>query len=297
MIETHRSVLLTEAIEALNVQSNHWYVDATFGGGGHTASIIEKKGNVIAFDFDKQAVETGQQRFAQEIKQGQLILIHENFDRLEAEVKKIQREINGILFDFGTSTEQLMSTERGLSFQGEDDELDMRLVQRLGVKAKDLLAVLNENQLTEVFGVYGGEREARKIAKEIATKRKKGEFLTTVGQLVKLITRVKFERSSKINPATRVFQGLRIAVNDELGNIERALPQALNILKPGGIIVTIAFHEGEDRIAKHLFKEWEMSHKGELQHKKVLIPSEEEVHNNPRSRSAKMRVFKKENKL
>jgi 16S rRNA (cytosine1402-N4)-methyltransferase len=293
MTEQHRSVLLTEAVEALNIQSGEWYVDATFGGGGHTAAILEKKGNVIAFDFDESAIEAGTQRFAQEIADHRLILIRENFDQLQAEVKRLSHEINGVLFDFGTSTEQLMSVERGLSFQGEDEELDMRLDQRLGVKAKDLLAVLNENQLTEIFGVYGGEREARKIAKEIATKRKKGEFLSTVGQLVKLITRVKFERSSKINPATRVFQGLRIAVNDELGNIERALPQALNIVKPGGIIITIAFHEGEDRIAKHLFREWETAHKGEVQHKKVLVPTEQEIQNNPRSRSAKMRVFKK----
>lgn len=290
MTEKHTPVLLKEAIDALQVKPDDWYVDATFGRGGHTRAILNQGGNVIAFDFDQTAIEYGQQAFAQEIVAGTLLLIRENFDQISKHTA--DKQIQGILFDFGTSAEQLTSTSRGLSFQGEDDELDMRLDDRLGVKAKDLLALLSEKQLEEVFGVYGGDHEAKKIAKEIVDRRKRGEFITTVGQLVKLVERVKREPKGKLHPATKVFQGLRIVVNDELSNIERALPQALEILQPGGNLITIAFHEGEDRIAKHLFKEWEQQGLGTTS-KRPIEPGETELQSNPRSRSAKLRIFTK----
>jgi 16S rRNA (cytosine1402-N4)-methyltransferase len=290
MSDTHTPVLLTEAIEALQVKPDAWYIDATFGRGGHTRAILNQAGNAIAFDFDQTAIEFGQQEFAEEITEGRLILIRENFDQIHMHVS--DKHISSILFDFGTSAEQLTSTSRGLSFQGADDELDMRLDDRLGVKAKDLLALLSERQLEEVFGVYGGDHEAKKIAHEIVVRRKQGEFMTTVGQLVKLVQQVKREPQHKLHPATKVFQGLRIVVNDELGNIERALPQALEILQPGGNLVTIAFHEGEDRIAKHLLKEWEQQGLGTTS-KRPIEPGETELQSNPRSRSAKLRVFTK----
>jgi 16S rRNA (cytosine1402-N4)-methyltransferase len=205
-------------------------------------------------------------------------------------------ECAGVLFDFGTSSEQLTSTERGLSFFGDETaELDMRLDERLGVKAKDLLLLLSERDLAQIFREYGGEEQSRSIAREIVTRRKQQdlEALTTVGGFVNLITSVKKSSRGHLHPATKVFQALRIAVNDELGNIDRALPQALSILPSTGRIVTIAFHEGEDRIVKKVFREWERQSQGLSLYKHPLTPSETEVARNSKARSGKLRAFEK----
>jgi len=289
----HIPVMLAEALDALKIKSNSWYIDATFGQGGHTKEILNLGGNVIAFDYDQDNIEVGQEKFASETKKGSLILIRENFDQLEKIIKELGLPVAGILFDFGTTSEQLMSPKKGLSFEGEDQELDMRLDDRLGVKAKDLLAVMGQKQLQKIFEVFGGEKEARKIAHEIIEKRRAGEFITTVGQLVQLIKLTKAHNPKNIHPATKVFQALRIAVNDELGSIHRALPQAIKILKPGSRIITIAFHEGEDRIIKNYFKKWQVENKGQQLTKKVIKPTEKEITNNPKARSARMRIFRK----
>lgn len=290
--------MLDEAIQALDISQENWYIDGTFGQGGHTQEIIAKGGKVIAFDYDQHNIDQAQANFAAEIKNRQLILVRENFAYLATVAKKILtdyqiKEISGVLFDFGTTSEQLTSAHRGLSFQGEDDELDMRLDERLGVKAKDLLAIMGQKQLEKIFSVFGGERDARKISKEIVAQRRNGQFINTVEELTKLVSKVKHHHSRHIHPATKVFQALRIAVNNELENIEQALPQALEILKSQGKIVTIAFHEGEDRIAKHIFKEWEAQDLGSQEPKKVMIPSTTEVQKNPKARSAKLRGFRK----
>ena len=295
MNNTHITVMLTDAVEALQIKSGQWYIDGTFGRGGHTQEILNAGGNVIAFDFDKQAIEYGQEKFADEIKNGQLILIRENFSHLADTVLTFKEKhsiskISGILFDFGTSTEQLTSKERGFSFEG-DGPLDMRMDQRLGVQAKDLLAIIPEKQLAELFSVMGGERDAKRIARAI---KKSPEPITTIEQLRKVILQNKHvKKNQKIHPATKVFQALRIAVNTELDNIIEMIPQALNLLENNGRIVTIAFHEGEDRIIKHTFKNWESRNLGYLTTKKPLSPSDAEQEKNPRSRSAKMRVFVK----
>lgn len=292
----HITVLLNEAVENLTITPDNWYVDATFGGGGHTDLILEKGGKVIAFDFDKKAIQMGEERFADEIDNNKLILIQDNFTNLETQVNSIITRnnislISGVLFDFGTSTDQLMNDQRGFSFTGLG-ELDMRMDQNLGVKAKDLLALLSEKQLTDTFIKYGGESEAKNIAKEIVRQRKNGQMIQTNQDLVKLIEKVKKSRS-KTHPSTKVFQALRIIVNDELTNIEMSLPQALKILKENGKIVTISFHEGEDRIVKSTFKNWQEDHLGENLTKKPITPSDEAIKENPRCRSAKMRVFAK----
>lgn len=291
----------TESLNALALKPEHWYVDATFGGGGHTAALLAEGVRVIAFDFDQAAITAGEARFASEIADGKLILVRENFDHLEKVITELVAngritQPSGVLFDFGTSTEQLTSTERGFSLFGTNDELDMRLDERLGVKAKDLLMVLSEKQLQQVFSDYGGEENARSIARAIVKIRltREGKQLGTVGGLVDLITRVKRgAHRSHLHPATKVFQALRIAVNDELGNIERALPQALRVLALGGRLVTIAFHEGEDRIVKNYARQWESTGKVIDHARHPLSPSEEERTANPRSRSAKLRVLEK----
>lgn len=296
----HLAVLLTQAIDALRIQPGYWYLDATFGRGGHTRKILLAGGKVLALDFDHQAIDWGTRHFASQIAEKKLILVRENFDQLGKIAKKLRgenkiSEIKGVLFDFGTSSEQLTSTDRGLSFSGDDQQLDMRLDQRLGVKAKDLLAVLSEKQLRKIFAEYGGEKDARKIAKKIVNERKSGEQINTISQLVKIIESSKKERRRGIrHSATKVFQALRIAVNDELDNIRRALPTALDVVENSGRIVTISFHEGEDRIVKNKFKKWEQEKKGKVITKKPIKPNETEINNNPRSRSAKMRVFARE---
>lgn len=285
--------MLEDATEALNVQTDCWYVDGTFGRGGHTEKILQAGGKVVAFDFDQEAIDYGTEKFADEVRTGKLILIRENFASLAEIISNLQKnnqvgEIQGILLDFGTSTQQLTSQERGFSFDG-DGPLDMRMDQRLGVQAKDLLAIIPENQLTELFRDFGGEIDAKRIVKAIKASRTP---ITQTNQLAELIVKVKGRQKGKLHPATKVFQALRIAVNTELDNITSLLPQALNILSDGGKIVTIAFHEGEDKIVKHTFRSWETENLGSTA-KKPSVPSEEEVSTNTRARSAKMRIFTK----
>ncbi len=293
----HQSVMLTEALEQLQPQADHWYLDATFGRGGHTRAILATGAKVIAFDVDQDAITYGQTAFAAELEAGCLILIRANFDQLAREVSQLVAkhqvtEIHGALFDFGTSVDQLIAPDRGFSFN-QDSPLDMRLDQRLGVTAADLLAVLSERQLTELFIRLGGEREARAIAKAITQQRAHGqlaEIQTTQG-LANLISRVKRQPSHHLNPATKVFQALRIAVNSELDVIQTGLQQVVSVLTAPARVVTIAFHEGEDRIVKQQFNEWQKAGHGEVLTKHPLTPSSSELELNNRARSAKLRAF------
>lgn len=291
----HISVLKTEAVTALQVQPGKCYVDATFGRGGHTRVILEQGGYVIGFDCDQDAIAYGQEQFAPELSAGKLILVNENFDKLKVTVQSTMAEHNipaiaGILFDFGVSSPQIDTAERGFSFQ-HDGPLDMRMDKRLGVQAKDLLAILPEKQLAELFWVYGGEEQSRRIAKMIVQQRTRKPF-TTTQQLADAISKVK-PRTGYLHPATKTFQALRMAVNSEVDSIEAALPQSVEVVQDGGVIVTISFHEGEDRVVKHLFQQWSDQGKGQPHDKKAIMPTEEEIAHNPRSRSAKLRVFVK----
>lgn len=286
---THTSVMLAESIGALAVQPGGHYIDATFGRGGHTQAIIQKGGRVIAFDWDAVAIAAGTDRFSAEIAAGALQLIHEPFSQILSVIQKQDTKIMGILFDFGTSVEQLTSSERGFSVLGTG-LLDMRMDTRLGVKALDLLAVLPEKQLAQLFRDFGGEQEAGSIAKAI---KRSPQPITTANELSELVRRTKRFKGGHLHPATKVFQALRIAVNSELDEIAQALAGALQVVSAGSKIVTIAFHESEDRIAKDAFRQWENAGKGTQLTKKPLIPSEEEITQNPRSRSAKLRVFEK----
>lgn len=288
----HTPVLLAESISALEIQPKAWYVDGTFGLGGHTRAILENGGNVIAFDWDKEAIARGSEQFAIEIAAGALILLHRPFSELLSATEPYLKnglQIMGILFDFGTNTPQLTSGERGFSFLSEGP-LDMRMDDRLGVQAKDLLAVLSEKQLARIFIEFGGEHEAKQVARAI---KQSATPITTTLQLANLIERAKHERRGHLHPATKVFQALRIAVNSELDEIAVALPQALKVVAKGGLIATIAFHEGEDRIAKQLMRDWEQQGYGSSTTKKPILATEEEIARNSNSRSAKLRVFRK----
>lgn len=292
----HIPVLLAEVLEGLRIEPNAWYIDATFGRGGHTRELLAAGAKVIAFDVDAAAIEFGQKEFAQEIASGNLILQRENFDHLAQIVEKLGKtnHIAGILFDFGTSSDQLKDKHRGFSFDG-DAELDMRMDDRLGVKAKDLLAILPEKQLAQLFIDFGGEHEAYAVAKAIAHDRHLKPIQTTA-DLTEIIERTKRERRSHLNQSTKVFQALRIAVNSELDVITAGLPQAYQVLQPGGRIAAISFHEGEDRIVKQTFREWEKAARGVNVQKDIITATAEELDSNPRARSAKLRIFEKKQK-
>ena len=290
--------MLAEAISALQIEPDKWYIDTTFGRGGHTQEILKAGGKVAAFDCDHEAVEYGGKTFKTEIKKGQLVLIRENFDKLEEVITNLQKKkqvgkIHGILFDFGTSVDQLKNPARGFSFD-TNSPLDMRMDHRLGVTGYDMLFLLSEKQLTQVLRDYGGETYAKPIAKAIAEyKNENQKPPETTKQLADLVTKVKRGRTGKLHPATKTFQALRIAVNFELDAINQSLPQAFQVLNKGGKMVTIAFHEGEDRAVKLFFKKLKSEHRAEIITPKPLQPSSKEVTQNPKSRSAKLRVLRK----
>lgn len=294
VIADHQPVMLSETLKFLDVKPDNWYLDATFGRGGHTAAVLAQQGRVVAFDWDIEAIQYGESHFQKEIAAKRLILHRANFATISDVAKELINagqinKILGVLFDFGTSSDQLTSGDRGFSFSHQGP-LDMRMDQRLGVKAMDLLAIVPEKQLAELFFNYGGEKEARQIAKAIKLS---PQPITTTTGLADLIVSVKHQRSGKLHPATKVFQALRMAVNSELDEITAALPQSLALLQPGGVVVTIAFHEGEDRLVKGAFRSWQQHEQGVIETKKPLTPTEEEIAGNPRARSAKLRVFRK----
>lgn len=286
---THRSVMIVESIEFLVVQPGQWYIDATFGGGGHSQAILDRGGNVLGVDWDEAAIQVGQQQKAKAVAAGHLRLVRDSFSKLPHLWKEtgIETLPQSILFDFGTSTDQLMSGERGFSFD-DDGPLDMRMDDRLSVTAAQMLNFLSLKELTTVLKDYGGEEDAQVVAKAI----KAAPPIATTRELSDVICSVK-RRKGKLHPATKAFQALRVVVNGELDEINVALPAAFDLLPTNGRLVTIAFHEGEDRLAKHWTKLWEERGVAQLLTKKPLKPSPEEVAANPRSRSGKLRAVSK----
>jgi 16S rRNA (cytosine1402-N4)-methyltransferase len=280
----------TEVLTALNPQPGMTIIDGTFGRGGHTRLILKTGAKVIGLDHDQDAIAFGQEAFAEELATGQLHLVRANFTELAKVLKQVSVEtVNGILLDLGASTDQLLSQTRGFSFQGST-ALDMRMDDRLGVTAADLLAILPEKQLAELFITYGGEEQARSIAKTLAYSRTKQPIKTT-DQLVAIIERVKGPQRGPRHPATKIFQALRIAVNTELDNATQALPTAFQVLAPQGILTVLSFHDGEDRIVKQFMKKQELTKLGIMS--EPQLPSEKEVAHNPKARSAKLRILKK----
>lgn len=294
MTTLHKPVLLDEVLTGFNPQPNQNYVDCTFGGGGHALAILERikpNGQVIALDWDPDVVLKN--------KHKNLILINDNYRNLKKIINGLGiNKINGILLDLGLSSDQLDARARGFSFQGEG-LLDLRYNPKPDrPTAAEILKTYNEKELSDIFRNYGEEPLAGLIAKQIIKRRQSGELMKTADMLVQLVSdeyRRHYRSRSKHNPATRVFQALRIAVNDEYGNIKNVLPDAVEILAPGGRLAVISFHSGEDRLVKHFFKYEAKEEKPKLKilTKKPISATAEEIMANPRSRSAKLRLAEK----
>jgi 16S rRNA (cytosine1402-N4)-methyltransferase len=286
----HIAVMPGEVLEFLASAPGQTVVDATVGGGGHSKLILEKiapGGKLIGLDRDPTMLELAAPRLQK--KETTVVLVNENFDQI-GEVLKGQsiQSVDGMLADLGISSDQLDRPERGFSFQ-EEGPLDMRMDPRSGEPASRLVQRLSERDLADLFWRYGEERYSRRIARRIVETRKKSPIETTT-QLKDLVRRsVPKQRGGRerIDPATRVFQALRIAVNDELGALGRFLEGAGNWLKPGGRLVVISFHSLEDRLVKQAFRE---AGRWEVLTRKPVRASEDEVRTNPRARSAKLRA-------
>jgi 16S rRNA (cytosine1402-N4)-methyltransferase len=293
----HTSVLLQEAVDWLAVKPGRWYLDATVGGGGHSAEILKRGGRVLGIDQDREALAAAKEHLSRACPDAPWQLKQGNFAQLASLAAKAEAgPIFGVLFDLGVSGWQFGGHGRGFSFQ-QDEALDMRMDRETQqVTAKDLLAALSEKELDEIFREFGGEELARPIARRLVRTRDRGPIVTT-GQLRDLVAQVygRFgRRRGRLNPATKVFQALRIAVNSELENLERGLAEAWQVLEPNGRIVVISFHEGEDRIVKNQFRQWQESQEGRILTSKPVVPKPEEIAANPRARSAKLRAGEKQ---
>ena len=284
----HTSVLLQETIEGLNVTAGKRYIDGTLGGGGHTAEILKRGGKVLGIDVDEDALDFVKNKIQSE----NLVLAKGNFKDIDRIAKKNGFEsVSGILLDIGVSGHHVDTAERGFSFQREGP-LDMRMDKDLQVSAGDLINVLTKNELFELFTKLGEEPFARSIVASILNARKIKRIETTI-ELSDIIRKAVPFSKKGINPATKVFQALRIAVNDELNSLIEALPKAVSLLEGGGRLTVISFHSLEDRIVKRTFLEFAEKGKGRVVTKKPLIPSDVEIAANSRSRSSKLRVFEK----
>jgi 16S rRNA (cytosine1402-N4)-methyltransferase len=300
----HTPVLRAEAIRHLLTDPGGTYVDGTVGAGGHAEELcrqLREGGRCICFDADDEALQRARVRLASFC--GQTVFVHANVRRLREELlsRGIAR-IHGLLLDLGVSSHQIDDPQRGFSFRG-DEQLDMRMDRRLALTARDAVNTLSAEELAGILWRYGEERKARPLARAIVAQRP----VETTRQLAAIVERVVGGRFLPKSLA-RVFQALRIHVNDELGSLSDVLSQGLEVLRPGGRIVVIAYHSLEDRLVKEFFRK-EASERIPAPHRllpdvprvaqlrlvisKPVVPREEEIQRNPRARSAKMRVAEK----
>jgi 16S rRNA (cytosine1402-N4)-methyltransferase len=294
----HRPVLLAEVLEYLNCRPGRVYVDGTVGSGGHARAILEQSsptGRLIGLDWDEQAIGRARENLA--VFEKRVELHKRGFKDLKTVLEALSLVgVDGIFLDLGVSTEQLEDRERGLSFRW-DAPLDMRMSQDTKITARDLLQKLSVQELADRFRQYGEERWANRIARAIA-RRRQSKPLRTTRELVDVIEESVPARRGRIHPATRVFQALRIAVNDELNNLKVFLGEAASLLLPGGRLCIISFHSLEDRIVKEHFRQWAKAAGTEspgfrILTRKPVVPSYEEVVRNPKARSAKLRAIER----
>jgi len=303
----HFTVLLDEAVDALVIDAGGRYVDGTFGRGGHSSAIIKKlnaDGCLLAIDKDEQAVAAAEQRFAGESRFDIARASFADLAELSAD-RNWQGRVSGVLLDLGVSSPQLDQAERGFSFLN-DGPLDMRMNTAVGLSAADWVNRVELTEMIRVFREYGEERFAKRIANAIVARREEQPFERTL-DLAKVVAEANPAWEKHKNPATRVFQAIRICINNELGDLEKVLEQALEVLQVGGRLVVISFHSLEDRIVKRFIKHHE---KGDVLPKglpvtenmlnkrlkrigKMQKASVAEVEENVRSRSAVMRVASK----
>lgn len=268
---SHEPVLLDEVIRELHIKNQGRYIDATLGAGGYTNAILDAGGSVLGIDTDISMLGIAREN----VRNGNAKLVHGNFKDLKkiAEENRFT-EIEGVVFDLGVSNIHFSDSERGFSFKNPNASLDMRLdIKSQSIRASDLLNALRQDQLEQILG--------KKIAEKVVEYRKVGKF-DMVGDFLSLFENSK---KSKIHPATRSMMMLRIAVNSELDNLREVLPQAYELLKPGGKLVVVSFHSLEDGIVKDFMKNYGGS--------EPIRPSDQEVNRNPKSRSAILRVVTK----
>ncbi len=303
----HKPVLLAEVLQALRPRDGGRYVDGTLGGAGHAMAVLEAsspEGRLFGCDRDSQAIEAARERLA--VFAGRFELQQGNFADLERWLH--EGSCDGVLLDLGVSSPQLDVAARGFSFL-RDGPLDMRMDPSVGQTAADVVNTWSVTELAELFWSFGEERHARKIARAIDEERSHESFQTT-GQLAALVERVSPRQGRRVHPATRVFQALRMVVNDELGSLERGLAAALNVLQPGGRLAVITFHSLEDRVVKQFGRMRARDYAVDgavdepllrrpkvpevrLVTRKPVEPTAQELEANPRSRSARLRVMEK----
>jgi 16S rRNA (cytosine1402-N4)-methyltransferase len=304
----HKPVMAAEVLEALKPRPGGRYADGTIGGAGHAAQILAASsptGWLYGCDRDGAAVEAATRRLSERFA-GRFEIRRGNFSEMAGWVPA--GSCDGMLLDLGVSSPQLDSAGRGFSFQ-QDGPLDMRMDDRQAVTAAELVNSASAEELAKIFWEWGGERESRRFAKAIVHDREQRRFETT-RQLAELIERLSPRAGKKAHPATKVFQALRIAVNDEIGSLKSGLEGALKILKPGGRLAVITFHSLEDRVVKEFGREKtrDYTFEGPVDvpelrqprapemkwvHRKATMPGDAELDDNPRSRSAQLRILEK----
>jgi 16S rRNA (cytosine1402-N4)-methyltransferase len=299
---SHATVLLNEAVDALQVKPDGVYVDGTFGRGGHSRLILSKlgaSGRLIAFDKDPMAIAAGQA-----IQDVRFHMVHSGFEHLSEKLRELSVDkVDGVLLDLGVSSPQLDDAQRGFSFRF-DAPLDMRMDTSRGQTAAEWLAVADEGELTEVIRDYGEERFARQVARAIIAARQE-QAIDTTKQLADIVGKTVHTREPGKNPATRTFQAIRIHINRELEELESVLPQCVDVLKTGGRMSVISFHSLEDRMVKQFMRDMAQGDKlpknvpiraADIPQGKVklvgkpIYASEQELVMNPRARSAVLRV-------
>ena len=309
MTFNHKSVLLNEVIESLNIKADGYYVDGTLGGGGHALEVVKRleSGKLIGIDRDSDAIKAATQRLID--YSNNVIIIRDNYVNIENILKRENiNKVDGIYIDLGVSSYQLDTAERGFTYRF-DAPLDMRMDDRNELKASDIVNDYSESELFHIIRDYGEDRFAKNIAKHIVEYRNKKRIETTF----ELVDIIKASIPMKIqvtggHPAKRTFQAIRIELNKELEVLTDSLDVMIDLLKPGGRLSVITFHSLEDRIVKQAFKKAESpcvcpkkfpvcvcgnKSKGRVITRKAILPSEEELEENSRSKSAKLRVFEK----
>lgn len=295
MTVVHRPVMVRQVVDLLRVRPGGVYLDATVGGGGHARAVLEAEAScrVVGIDRDPAALEVAAASLG--AWRDRVVLVRANFSEIEAKLRDLQLpSVDGIVFDLGVSTYQLAAPERGFTYQDPDAPLDMRVDPDLPRTAADLLNELDRRELARIFREYGEERWASRIAAFVVRFRRRRPF-RVAGDLVECIKAAvpAAARRRGGHPARRVFQALRIAVNDELTHLDSALPQAMRALSVGGRLVVISFHSLEDRRVKHALATAERTGRPvwmRVLTRRPLVPDEAEVAENPRARSARLRA-------
>lgn len=308
----HETVLLHETIDGLDIKPDGVYVDCTLGGAGHAQYLLDQlgpQGHLYAFDQDMTAINNAKIKLADYVEKGQITFIHQNFRHLKQALEELGiDQVDGIYYDLGVSSPQLDVAERGFSY-GQEARLDMRMNQEQALSAYEVVNDWPYEDLVHILYRYGEEKFAKRIARAIEERRAQRPIETTteLAEIVKMAIPAATRRTGG-HPAKRSFQAIRIAVNDELGAVEDSLEQALTLLKPEGRISVITFHSLEDRLVKQLFKEVSQGPEvprglpvlpGQIQapfalvNRKPIVASPEELEANNRSRSAKLRILRK----